>query len=150
LTAPPYYNADGEINIVPSRGGTPIRLVANDPPSCTAQPSPGVTNSWPKWSPIALSVGGKRYYFLIFSSARKYDGQFSLTDPYDDGGTVQSSQLYMASFVVDEAGAVTSYPAIYLWNQNRLVENGVLSTLATSNLTPAWDEFHIPPPPPPK
>jgi hypothetical protein len=29
---------------------------------------------------------------------------------------------------------VSSYPAVYLWNQD----------LATSNHTPAWEEFQIP------
>jgi hypothetical protein len=151
LTAPPYYNKDGEIFIVPVAGGTAARLAANSPPACTNETSPGITNSWAKWSPHVTEHGGKTYYFLIFSSARAYEGQFELVDPYDGGPTVKSSQLYMATIVVDSAsGAVTSYPAVYLWNQNRLVRNGQLETLKTSNLTPAWDEFRIPPPPPPR
>ena len=52
----------------------------------------------------------------------------------------------MAGLVVDEAtGETTSYPGIYLWNQNRLVANGVVTEISMSNLTPAWDEFQIPP-----
>jgi hypothetical protein len=42
----------------------------------------------------------------------------------------------MAPFTV-EAGKVTTYPAIYLWNQEE----------TSNNLTPAWDEFQIPPVP---
>jgi hypothetical protein len=151
LTEAPYYNRDGEIWIVPSEGGSATRLAANDPPACTGQRSPGVTNSWAKWSPRPISRNGKTYYFLVFSSTRRHDGQFDLVDPYDGGAVVKSSHLYMASFVVDDATRViTSYPAVYLWNQNRLVENGTATDIRTSNLTPAWDEFRIPPPPPPQ
>jgi hypothetical protein len=50
----------------------------------------------------------------------------------------------MAAFVVDASGKVTSYPAIYLWNQNRLQQGGTTDETATSNLTPAWAEFDIP------
>ena len=49
--------------------------------------------------------------------------------------TVQLSQLYITALVVDdELKVITSYPAIYLWNQpqNRL------------NTQPAWENFHIP------
>jgi hypothetical protein len=42
--------------------------------------------------------------------------------------------MYLATIVVSAAGAVTHYPAVYIWNQ----------TPGTSNLTPAWDEFKIP------
>jgi hypothetical protein len=62
----------------------------------------------------------------------------------------RSSQLYMAAIVVDDqTGAMTTYPGIYLWNQNRLVAaDGTVTDVRTSNLTPAWDEFQIPPVPP--
>jgi hypothetical protein len=46
-----YYRADGEIAIVPAAGGSPVRLQANTPPACTGETSPGLLNSWPKWSP---------------------------------------------------------------------------------------------------
>lgn len=150
----PYYNRFGQINVIPSEGGTPTPLVANEPVACAGDdPAVGFINSWPKWSPRALEVDGKTYYFLIFSSARKYEGQFAIPRSADtpstlDGGNaagVRSSQLYMAGLVVDEAGNITSYPALYLWNQNRVVVNGVATTIQSSNLTPAWDEFKIPP-----
>ncbi|HEU5075254.1 MAG TPA: hypothetical protein VFU02_13785 [Polyangiaceae bacterium] len=133
IRGPVYYRPDGEIYIVPSSGGTPTRLAANEPPSCTGQASPGIINSWPKWSPTVQEADGKTYYWLIFSSARAYVGQFTLPqDEYSPKDT-RSSQLYLAPVVVGPGGEVTTYPAIYLYNQ----------TTNTTNLTPAWDEFQI-------
>lgn len=132
-----YYRPDGEIAIVPTAGGTPVRLAANDPPTCTGQTSPGVLNSWPKWSPsVETDSAGNKYYFLVFSSARKYDEQFTIapniyTPPGLDS---RSSQMYLAAIMVAPNGTITSFPASYIWNQ----------TPASSNLTPAWDEFKIP------
>lgn len=145
----PYQNRLGEVNVISSAGGTFTRLLANDPVACAGDDlSKGLMNSWPKWAPKALSVGGKTYYFVIFSSARTHEKQFIIpagqyTPPTLDR---RSSQLYMAAIVVDEAsGAITSYPAVYLWNQSRLVSGGVVSDIEmSSNLTPAWDDFKIP------
>lgn len=151
----PYYNRNGEIYIIPRAGGTPIRLAANDPVSCSGETSRGIINSWPKWSPgqrqadgsvLPYQADGKTYYFLIFSSARDYPGAFlvptaRLTPPISN----KSSQLYMASIVVDADGSVTTYPAVYLWNQNIVVgADGQATIQNTSNLTPAWDDFSIP------
>jgi hypothetical protein len=145
----PYYNRFSEIDVVPSAGGTPLRLAANDPVACAGDDvTKGLLNSWPKWSPNAVLAGGKRYYFLIFSSARKSSVNFEIprgayTPPTLD---TRASQLFMAGIVVDDAtGETTSYPALYLWNQNRLVANGIVTDISMSNLTPAWDEFQIPP-----
>jgi hypothetical protein len=130
-----YYRADGEIWIVPSAGGNAVRLAANSPPACSSQVSPGVINSWPKWSPSTQSEGGKQYYWLIFSSARAYPEQFSLpVDAWSPKDT-RSSQLYMAAVVVENGKVVGNHAAVYLWNQSK----------DTTNLTPAWDEFQIPP-----
>lgn len=128
---PVYYRSDGEIFIVPESGaGMATRLAANDPPRCTGQRSPGIINSWPKWSPEQHESEGKQYYWLIFSSARAYRGQFTLErDEYSPEKT-DSSQLYVAPVVV-EGTTITSYPALYLYNQ----------TTNTTNLTPAWDRF---------
>jgi hypothetical protein len=124
-----YYRKEGEIYVVPAAGGSAQRLVANDPAACAGEKSPGVTNSWAKWSPTVPSAEGKNYYFLIFSSARKYEGSFNVSP------TAPSSQLYMAAIVEDAATHVlTSYGSVYLWNQDA----------KTSNLTPAWDTFKIP------
>lgn len=115
-----YNNPDAEVFVVQDTGGTPTRLAANDPPAClTATKSPGITNSWPKWSPEAASSGGKDYYFLVFSSTR---------NPGSKG-----PQLYVAPIVVS-GGQIKSYAALYFWNQPEL-EN---------NHTPAWDHFQLP------
>jgi hypothetical protein len=137
-----YYRPDGEVFVIPTVGGTPTRLVANDPPACAGQKSPGIINSWAKWSPTAVSDGknGNTYYWLIFSSARDYPGAFIVPANQYSPQDTRASQLYMAGVVVDKQGMVHTYPAVYLWNQDP----------TTSNLTPAWNNFQIPPPPPVK
>jgi hypothetical protein len=140
-----YYRPGGEIYVVPASGGEAVRLIANDPPACTGQTSPGVINSWPKWSPsVIVPPGGEEFsarmfYWLIFSSARRYPGQFEVPANQYSPPDHRSSQLYMAAVVVNGNGEIETYPALYLWNQDP----------ATSNLTPAWDEFKIPPVPGP-
>jgi hypothetical protein len=116
-----YNQPTAEVYVIPSAGGMPSRLAANDPPACTGKTSPGITNSWPKWSPEALTVAGKTYYWLIFSSTRNEN---------------DNPQLYLTGAVV-ENGNVSSYAAIYLWNQ----------PADENNHTPAWDVFKIPPVP---
>src|SRR5581483_984796 len=86
--------------------------------ACTHQTSPGLTNSWPKWGPTATATETKTYYWLTFSSVRV-------------GG---HPQLFVAPLVV-EGGTLTSYPALYLWNQ----------PAGEANHTPAWDLFQIAP-----
>jgi Tol biopolymer transport system component len=113
-----YNNAQAEVYVVPSNGsGAPVRIAANDPSSCTGQTSPGVTNSWPKWSPGAQDNGGRRFYWLTFSSTR----------------AGAQPQIYVAP-VVDNGGTLTTYPALYPWNQ----------VPGDSSHTPAWDNFAIP------
>ena len=115
-----HHNAKAEIFVVPSAGGSALRFRANDPVPCSGKASPGITNSWPKWAPVVSHAGGKTYYWLTFSSTRS------------DGGV---PQLYVTPLVLDEAsGALTTYPAIYLWNQ----------PANENNHTPAWDLFDIP------
>lgn len=117
-----YNNANAEVFVVPSAGGTPTRLAANDPPAClTAKKSPGLTNSWAKFSPEVRTDGSKKYYFVVFSSTR---------NPSSDG-----PQLYVAPIVIDGA-TVKTYAALSLWNQP---EN-------EHNHTPAWDVFQLPGP----
>jgi hypothetical protein len=110
-----YNNAQAEVFAIPSAGGTPVRLAANDPPTCSGKTSPGVTNSWPKWAPGVTSDGSKSYYWLTFSSTR-----------------TGNPQLYVTPVVVDGA-TITTFPALYLWNQ----------PAAENNHTPAWDNFSI-------
>jgi len=137
-----YYRPDGEVYVISAKGGTAMRLAANDPPACTGQTSPGVINSWAKWSPTVLGgvPNGKTYYWLIFSSARDYPGAFVVPPNQYSPPDTRASQLYMAAVVRDAQGNLETFPAVYIWNQDP----------KTSNLTPAWDIFDIPPPPPPK
>ena len=116
----PYSNPETEVFVVPAEGGTPVRLRANDPPVCSGRVSPGVSNTWPKWSPRVEETNGKRYYWLTFSSARTGNGV---------------PQIYVAPIVVDETGNTETFPALYLWNQ----------PASEHNHTPAWDTFAIPP-----
>jgi hypothetical protein len=118
-----YDQPLAEVFAIPAAGGTATRLTANDPATCTGKTSPGVTNSWPKWSPQVTTVGTKSYYWLIFSSTR---------DP------MGNPQLYITGVVVD-GGVVETYGALYIWPQPS----------DENNHTPAWDYFMIPPPPPP-
>jgi hypothetical protein len=135
-----YYRPDAEVYVVPASGGVATRLVANDPPACTGEHSPGIINSWAKWSPSVAAAGGKHYYFLIFSSARSYPGSFRLPANQYSPSDTRASQLYVTAIVRDDAtAALTTYPAIYLWNQEP----------SATNLTPSWDEVDIPPVPPP-
>jgi hypothetical protein len=149
----PYYNRFGQVMVIPSAGGTPVTLAANDPNACAGDDmSQGIINSWPKWAPDAFSAHGKTYYFVIFSSARKYGDEFSqqfqlpASSASDFGGLHDSSQLWLAAIQVDNTtGEVVTYPALYVWNQNRLAMNGMGSGVQFSNLTPAWDPFDLPP-----
>jgi len=118
-----YNQSKAEVFVIPSGGGSATRLAANDPPACSGKVSPGMTNSWPKWGPTALSANGSTYYWLVFSSTRS------------DAG---NPQLYITS-VVETGGALATHGSIYLWNQPS-TEN---------NHTPAWDTFKVPPVPPP-
>ncbi len=113
-----YNNPLGEVFVVPSAGGVATRLAANDPPACSGTSSPGVTNSWPKWSPAVGSTNGRSFYWLVFSSTR-----------------AGHPQLYVAGLEIDNGAIVKQGAAIYLWNQPE----------AESNHTPAWDLFGIPP-----
>jgi hypothetical protein len=102
--------------VVPAGGGEAQRLDANDAPTCTGQNSPGLTNSWPKWAPRAQTVNGKTYYFITFSSHRR-----------------GRPQLYV-TVLVDDWQRLTTYPALYPWNQ----------PAADINHTPDWGVPNIP------
>jgi len=149
----PYYNRKGEIVVVSAAGGTPHRLRGNDPVMCGGEVSPGVLNSWPKWSSKVRvdETTGKQYYFVLFSSARAYPDQFDLVPTQFTPPILnKSSQLYMSVVEYDPATqTTTSYAAIYLWNQNYLsTGGGAYEPLKTANLTPAWEDFSIPEVPP--
>jgi len=125
-----YFNPAAEVWVVPSAGGTAVRLKANDAPACTPAvvPNPrvypgktGWDNSWAKWSPEVAAWQDRKFYWLVFSSYR-----YDISPP--------RGQLYMTAVVASESG-LTTYPAVYLWNQD----------LTTSNHTPAWEAFQLPP-----
>jgi hypothetical protein len=133
------------------------RLKANDPVACTGGKSPGVQNTWPKWAPLPnvasggtaanVAADGKLYYYVTFSSTRPT--ACTLTAPgMAAAGAVNTlctasqsqaaagfAQLYVTPVVVDpnNNNAITTYPAIYMWNQDA----------ALNNLIPSWDYFPI-------
>ena len=114
------FNDAKEVLVVPSTGGTATRLAANDPPACSGKKSPGVSNSFPKWAPVAQTdEHGDRWYWLVFSSKRDGSGK---------------SKLFLSPVVVKKDGSIATYAAIYLWNQPD-----------EDNHTPAWDLFKTPP-----
>ncbi len=143
-----YYNPHDEVFVVPAAGGTATRLAANDPPMCAGVSSPGITNSWPKWSPsVQTCTDGLTYYWLIFSSSR--DGNvfnvanFKAPAP---ASPVPTSQLYLTAITIDKNNKIQTYPALYIWNQPA---TSAAFKSNQSNHTPIWEELAIPPPPPP-
>ena len=147
-----YHVPNSELYVTPSTGkGTPTRLAANDPPACTGLTTATIYNSWPKWSPLVTTVSGESYYFYTFSSAR----QSTSTVPGSGGSPPEAtSELFLGAIKVDATGNVTSFPAIYLWNQHNVVTTDATTMMSTvtvaggTNLTPAWHDFVIPPVPP--
>jgi hypothetical protein len=139
-----YYDHLAEIYAVPAGGGTAERLRANDPPACTATASPGVTNSWPRWSPDhATCANGKTYYWVVFSSTRQnvpytVDAAKRNFKTGVPGGP--TSQLYVAGVIADASGAIQSFPANYVWSQSTQTSDG----FAQSNHTPDWQIANIP------
>ena len=152
-----YNQPKAEVYVVPynaGAGGTPVRLAANDPVACTGVQAGAAQNTWPKWAPNPLSttadggvgppapqtIGGKTYYWITFSSIRSPTAGTTL-DP-STGLTSKNQQIYVAGIVVDNSadagpgGTITTYPPIYLWNQD----------FTFNNLIPAWGEFSVPPP----
>jgi hypothetical protein len=143
-------------------GGTAVRLAGNDPVACTgaanAGPaaSPGVQNTWPRWAPLPETTtagmagnqgaDGKLYYWVTFSSTRADEcslrgatggvchgpASSSTTEAAD---AVGRAQLYVAAVVVDPSmnNQITTYPAIYMWNQDP----------GLNNLIPSWGFFPV-------
>jgi hypothetical protein len=147
-----YYRPEAEVYVTKAVGGTAVRLDANDPPVCSGEASPGIRNAWPKWSPIVRTAGGKKYYFLIFSSSRQSPANIKDKSGNDVNPLQPMSQLYMTAIVEDAAGNLESFGPSFLWNQRYLVSGtGADATYAdfvSSNVTPAWDEFQAPAVPP--
>ncbi len=119
-----YNQPSAELFVLPAAGGTAERLRANDPPVCTGQTSPGLTNSWARWAPQSETFGELKYYWIVFSSKRRANSAFS-------------PQLYVAAITTRLEGATEviekQYPAIYVVAQDPLANNH----------TPAWDKFEV-------
>ncbi|HYQ42614.1 MAG TPA: hypothetical protein VER11_11625, partial [Polyangiaceae bacterium] len=145
----PYRNRYAEVSVVPAIGGQRTRLLANDPNSCANDPTPlALLNGSPAWGPNPIHRDGHTYYFLLFTSARKYGDEFATQfqlSGTDDSNTLRSStQLYLTTVVVDDAtGSITSYPAVYVWNQNRFPTSGSF-VVSYSNMTPVWGTTVLP------
>ena len=106
----------------------------------------------PSGRPKSFTAHGKTYYFVIFSSARKYKDEFSqqFQLPVATGARLQGAQRFVAALARGHGrrqgdGQVASYPALYIWNQNRPGERRSGKGIQFSNLTPAWDPFKLPP-----
>lgn len=151
-----YDQPAAELFIVPSPqntatvscaggGAPPCKLAANAPAACSGLTTPGVQNTWPKWAPapaggvvLPSPVDGNTYYWVTFSSIRIADPNSPAavgSAQMDGGGPKGKVQLYMAGISVSGSGVITTYPAIYLWNQDP----------TQNNLIPAWDNFTLPP-----
>lgn len=148
----PFRNRFGELTVVAAKGGDPARLLANDPNACAGDSLPlTLLNGSPAWGPNPVHHDGVSYYFLVFTSIRKYGDEFST--PFQmvaSGVTVtlrDSTQLYLTTIAVDDkTGRVTSYPAIYVWNQNRtLGPTGDAVGTQMANLTPVWGSTELAP-----
>ena len=149
----PYRNRFGEVTVVPAAGGAPLTLAANLPASCAADDvSKGLLNASAVFAPSAPQSGGKTYYFVLFSSARSYGDELSQPfqlppDASAPNSLRSSSQLYLATIVVDNSsGLVQSFPAIYLWNQNRAAgPSGSAVGMQRSNYFPSWSSAQLAP-----
>lgn len=109
-TGDSYDDADAELWVVPSDGGTAVALER-------ANQTPGLTNSWPRWGPLP----DDDILWLAFSSRRLY-GDITTGNP----------QIWVTAFDPDVAavGGDPSWPAFWLPNQD--VEQG--------NHIPVWTE----------
>jgi len=147
-----YYNASSEVYVIPASGAaSPTRVAANDPPACQGTlGSPGVTNSWPKWSPdVETCDDGNTYYWLVFSSTREgipFDNPNGAN--FKNGGSPDgpTSQLYITGVTVS-GGTIATHPALFIWNQG--MKSASFGGNAQSNHTPIWEYVTIPLPPPP-
>jgi hypothetical protein len=149
-----YNQPAADVYVVPSGGSAPTcdgvagpacRLKANDPVACTGSLMGNVQNTLPKWAPLPSTNGnkgsdGKLYYWVTFSSTRVNACTVAggnLCTATDVASAQGKAQLYVAGIVVDPANgnAITTYPAIYLANQD----------FTFNNLIPSWSYFPLPP-----
>jgi hypothetical protein len=149
-----YNEPAAEVYVIPyngGMGGTETRLAANDPVACTGSMAMQLQNTLPKWAPLADTTAmgavgnkgadGKLYYWVTFSSIRTTACTISgsnVCTATQAAGATGNAQLYVAGVVVDPANnnAITTYPAIYLWNQD----------FTANNLIPSWTNSPAIPP----
>ena len=89
---------DGELWVVPSTGGTPVRLsVASNPGAL----------SWPKWAPVEHQYYGGKIMWLTFSSMRAYGLRLAAG---------AQTQLWMIAVDLTKLGSGQdpSFPAFWL------------------------------------
>ena len=155
-----YYRADAQICIVPTTGGADATVIAaNNPPSCTGLDTSTIHNSWPKWSPYPKTVNGATYYFMTFSSARY--SNYTITKAQGSCASDEPASELFLTVIKVEGTNITTYPGIYLWNQEYLFQTDASGNAVTDssgnpkysvelglNVTPAWDEFIVPTVPP--
>ncbi|HYP87529.1 MAG TPA: hypothetical protein VEQ59_05240, partial [Polyangiaceae bacterium] len=144
----PFRHRFGEVTVVAASGGEPVRLLANDPNACAGDAQPlTLLNGSAAWAPEAVKHGGRTYYFLVFTSARRYEDEFAasfeMSGPSYSNTLQDSTQLYVSTIVVDDAtGTISTFPAVYAWNQNRAAGGGATQL---SSLTPVWGNTRLPP-----
>jgi hypothetical protein len=100
-----YDNCLAELFVVPSEGGTAIRLDKANGPN-----SPGVANSWP-----TFGITGDKYYWVSFSSRRDYGFLHKGKD-----GNLPSPQVFIAAIDMMKLkqGVDGSFSALWLPNQD--------------------------------
>jgi hypothetical protein len=106
---------DGELWVVASNGGTPIRL--------TTASSPGAT-SWPKWAPVRHDYYGGQILWATFSSPRAYGLRLAAG---------QQTQIWMMGFDLQKAaaGQDPSLPAFWFPYQSTLSSNHIAQWATT-------------------
>jgi hypothetical protein len=105
------------------------------------RPSPGVTNSWLRWSVDHPSCGGKTYYWLVFASTRlNVPFMVTSTNFPQQLAIGPTSQLYLTAVVDSGNGVLTTFPAVYVWPQPMAASNGY----PESHYMPEWAPLRVP------
>ena len=134
--------ADAVVHVLPEGIGQEQYDATNEKLNAQGDPPQGL-----RFHAAGLGEDGRWRIVEVWDSRADFDrfNEERLTPAISN----KSSQLYMATIAVGADGSVRTYPAIYLWNQNTVVDAaGNPTPLVTSNLTPAWDDFSIPEVPP--
>jgi hypothetical protein len=143
-----YNNPNATLYGLALSGGAPVELAkAND--------KPGLTNSWPRFSPFVQLYKGKHILWVTFSSTRDYGVRVQNEDP-PSGATVNcyppvspedpsgdhtkpfaanctQPQIWMAAITLEDlaAGTDPSYPAFWLPFQDDTAHNHIAQWVET-------------------